>query len=255
MKTGMDLLAQNKPIDARKMLTAALDSPGISPTDAEKIRAELTKLNQRLVFGPDCVPGDPFVQAYSLESGDTLVRLPKKLGLSVDHLFLKRINNIQDAGRLQVGQRIKLVKGPFQAVVYKREFRLDLYMGESEDRVYVRSFRVGLGAQDSTPEGTYAVKANSKLINPAWTNPRTHERFEPNDPKNPLGEFWIGLIGVSDNIRDLEGYGIHGTIDPDSIGQQKSMGCIRMAADDIALVYELLMDNVSHVEVHGEDYP
>ena len=62
-------------------------------------------------------------------------------------------------------------------------------------------------------------------------------------------------MGISDNIRGLEGYGIHGTIDPDSIGQMKSMGCVRLRHDDVALVYELLTDQASRVTIVGADYP
>jgi lipoprotein-anchoring transpeptidase ErfK/SrfK len=39
------------------------------------------------------------------------------------------------------------------------------------------------------------------------------------------------------------GYGIHGTIEQDSIGRQASMGCIRMRPDDVALVYEMLSEH------------
>ena len=104
-------------------------------------------------------------------------------------------------------------------------------------------------------EGVFAVKPGSKLVNPAWTNPRTGEQFKADDPKNPLGEYWVGLIGASDNIRGLETYGIHGTIEPDSIGLEKSMGCVRMLDDDIRIVYEVLMEQVSRVEIHGTDWP
>ena len=44
-------------------------------------------------------------------------------------------------------------------------------------------------------------------------------------------------------------YGIHGTIDPDSIGKQSSMGCIRMKADDIAVVYDMMVEGKSMVLV------
>lgn len=255
IKTGLDLLAQNKPVEARALLSAALFSSDISPADADRIRLELTKVNQRLVFSPEIVPGDPFVSSYVIESGDALVRLPRKLGLFIDWRFLQRINNISSPERIQVGQRIKTVKGPFNAVINKSEFRMDLYMGSGENRVYVKSIMVGLGEHGATPEGAFTVKPNSKLIDPAWTNPRTGEHFASKDPNNPLGKYWIGLIGISDNIRELETYGIHGTIDPDSIGQQRSMGCVRLLADDIALVFELLVENASRVEIRGEDYP
>ena len=46
-----------------------------------------------------------------------------------------------------------------------------------------------------------------------------------------------------------ESYGIHGTIDPASIGQKKSMGCIRLLDDDIKLVYDMLVKDKSTVTV------
>jgi len=252
---GLSLVKQNKPVEARRMLSDALQANGISPTDAERVRRELTTLNDRLVFGPEIVGGDPYTGVHQIQSGDSLAKLPKKLSLAVDWRFLARINKINDPRRVQVGQRLKTIKGPFHAVVDKRAFRLDLYMGEGSDRVFVRSFPVGLGEHGSTPEGEFVVKANSKLEDPAWTNPRTGEHFASKDPKNPLGRYWVGLVGVSDNIRGLEGYGVHGTIEPETIGQEKSMGCVRMLDDDIKLVYEVLVDNVSHVEIHGPDWP
>ena len=51
------------------------------------------------------------------------------------------------------------------------------------------------------------------------------------DPSNPLGEYWLGL---GDHL------GIHGTIDPSSIGAALSRGCIHLGDADIAEVYQLL---------------
>jgi lipoprotein-anchoring transpeptidase ErfK/SrfK len=39
-------------------------------------------------------------------------------------------------------------------------------------------------------------------------------------PNNPVGSYWIGL--------SAEGYGIHGTADPDRVGKSSSHGCVRM---------------------------
>ncbi|NBQ16587.1 MAG: hypothetical protein EBU31_18715 [Proteobacteria bacterium] len=49
--------------------------------------------------------------------------------------------------------------------------------------------------------------------------------------------------------KNFEGYGIHGTIDDDSIGQQRSMGCVRMHAKDVELVYELLTEPNSTITI------
>ena len=44
--------------------------------------------------------------------------------------------------------------------------------------------------------------------------------------------------------------GIHGTIDPNSIGKQESLGCIRMRNEDVAIVFEMLVDSKSTVTVN-----
>ena len=249
MRIGNELLASNRPLEGRIALTQALDSGELSGAEQKKVRATLTELNNRLVFSPEIVTGDPYSFGYTIRSGDALSRLPRSQNLATDWRLIQRVNRILRPQAIRPGQSIKLVSGPFHAVVYKQQFRMDIYLGEGAERVYVRSFSVGLGEYDSTPVGTFAVRPNSKLINPEWVNPRTGERFLPDDPKNPIGEHWIGLTGASEGVRDLGGYGIHGTIEPHSIGRQASMGCIRMHAEDIELVYELLVEDHSTIQI------
>ncbi|MEE8046600.1 MAG: L,D-transpeptidase, partial [Dehalococcoidia bacterium] len=55
--------------------------------------------------------------------------------------------------------------------------------------------------------------------------------------------------GVEAHNRDFSGYGIHGTIDPDSIGRQSSMGCIRMRPEHVEIVYEVLVEEASTIEI------
>src|SRR5439155_21861230 len=121
-------------------------------------------------------------------------------------------------------------------------FRLDIYAGSPDDAAawtFIKSFKVGLGESNSTPVGTFVVKNSSKMINPPWTNPKTGEKFLADDPKNPIGERWIGIEGQGD-AKQFTGFGIHGTVDPESIGKMKSMGCVRMASADVEVVYDLL---------------
>ena len=59
----------------------------------------------------------------------------------------------------------------------------------------------------------------------------------------------IFLRLVKEATRDLAGYGIHGTIEPDSIGRSESMGGIRMRPDDVALLYEVLTEGTSTVTI------
>ncbi|MEM7229855.1 MAG: L,D-transpeptidase family protein [Planctomycetota bacterium] len=252
MNTGLDLIRDNRPLEARRMLTMAYESGELNAQHAQETRDALNDLNDRLVFSPEIVPGDPFAMQYTIQSGDTLAKIRKKNGLAIDWRLLARINRIANPRNIRIDQRIKLLTGPFHAVVNKRDYRMDIYMGEDNDRVFVRSFDVGLGEFNATPLGVFKVRTDSKLINPEWANPRTGEKFEPDDPMNPIGEHWLGLEGLSEHVRDLKGYGIHGTIEPNSIGKQESMGCVRLVAEDIELVYELLTEEASLIEIVPE---
>jgi lipoprotein-anchoring transpeptidase ErfK/SrfK len=123
---------------------------------------------------------------------------------------------------------------------------MDVYLGE----LYVRSYRVGLGTENGTPEGVWKVK--DRLENPTYYPPAsaTDKRIiAPDDPNNPLGKRWIGLVGMEGDAVGHDGYGIHGTIDPDSIGKAVSLGCIRMHNEDVAFLYKLMTPGRSTVTI------
>lgn len=242
-------LLPDRPVEARRRLSALYFSEDLGEAEAEAIRRALSELNERLVFSPHVEPDDPFSRSYTVVPGDSLSRIASRQSLLLDWRFVQRINDLSSPRALRAGQTLKLITGPFHLVVDKSAYRADLYLGDGAERVYVRSFPVGLGEFGSTPVGAFRVRTNSKLINPEWVNPRTGERYLADDPENPIGERWIGLEGVDENTVSHHGYGIHGTIDLDSIGKQRSMGCIRMRPDDIAIVYELLAEGASVIEI------
>lgn len=246
------LLRQNDPLAARQALWDAMRMPGLDELELSVLRARLTELNKELVFSPRHVAGDPLSMLYTVRAGDALSRIERTQGLTTHWKLIQRLNGLSRPDRINAGQRLKLIPGPFHAVVTKSRFRLDLYHGPTErpeEWVFIRSFDVGLGEGDSTPTGHFIVRANGKLESPGWVNPRNpSERYAPNDPNNPIGDFWIGLDGLGDAAA-YAGYGLHGTIEPDSIGEERSMGCVRMRPDDIALMYELLGEGKSLVQI------
>jgi len=92
---------------------------------------------------------------------------------------------------------------------------------------YISSFPIGTGKNEATPTGKFRVL--NKEQNPTYYG--SEKVISRDDPLNPLGEHWIALG---------KGYGIHGTINPASIGQSVSKGCIRMHNADVAQIYDLL---------------
>ncbi len=238
-------------IQARDAYNRALHHPRSTPADRALMRTKLGEMAQEITFSRRVIPGDEMSSEYTVQSGDLLSTIVRREGLDVEWMLIERINGVS-ANRIRIGQTLKLLRGPFHAVISKGAYRLDLYSDfrdSSGNRLYLGSYSVGLGEYDSTPVGSWVVRSNSKLVNPAWVNPRTGERFASGDPENPIGNRWIGIRGTDSNTELEEGIGLHGTIEPDSIGDQMSMGCVRMLKPDIELMYDLLVPDVSTVVI------
>jgi lipoprotein-anchoring transpeptidase ErfK/SrfK len=240
-----------KLLQAREELNDALNAGSLDETQATAVKAKISDINQTIIFGKQRFADDPYGGAYVVKPGDSLA----KIAVAHDTTWelLSRINGI-DPKKLRAGATIKLVQGPFFAVVDKTKFTMDMYLGGlpgEKSAMYVTTYRVGLGKDDSTPPGTWMVEPQRKLKHPTYYSPRGEGVIAADDPKNPLGGYWIGLTGTDGQAVGKESYGIHGTIDPASIGKQSSMGCIRMANDDIPLVFEMLVEGKSLVLVKG----
>lgn len=240
-------IEQKQLVKAREMLNQALQGK-IVAADAAAVRQEIGQINQSLIFSPLIEQGDPIAEAYVIQPGDLLTKIAKKHAIPWE--FLAKVNSVNPS-RIQIGKRLKVIKGPFHVTVHKNEFRLDVYAGGNEDAGgnFIRSFRVGIGEFDSTPLGKFIVRKGGKLANPDWTNPRTGSKYRSDDPKNPLGEYWIGLRGTEEKTKIMSGYGIHGTIEPQTIGTQASMGCVRLLPEDIALLFSMLEEEQSTVTI------
>ena len=238
-------------LTGRKILNDALVAGQFTPPDVAAAKALISKANQTLIFSPQRLPNDPYATAYTVPPGGALVRIAYSHLTTGD--FLCRINGITDARRLRAGQQIKIVDGPFHAVVNKAAFTLDLYLGApgGPGSMYVTTYPVGLGKENSTPEGTWVVEPKRKLKDPVYYPPPEHggKPIPAGDPANPLGKFWISLKGTDGQALGKTSYGIHGNIDPNSIGKMESMGCIRLRNEDIPLVYEMLFEGKSLVVV------
>jgi len=251
IEEGGKAAQENRLVEARRLLNRALHDPSATESERERLRDAIGQMNETLVFSATVVPGDPLTETYTIKDRDNLSTLVRKHRLSVESKLIQRVNRIADPTRIRVGQNIKFVRGPFHAVVDKSAFRLDLYADITDgagNRLFIRSFPVGLGEHGSTPTGSFVVNS-SKMENPSWVNPRTREKFDKDDPKNPIGDRWLGLTGTSAETQTLSGYGIHGTIEPDSIGKEMSMGCIRCRSEDVEVIYEMLVPEASTVEI------
>lgn len=231
----------------RKLLNDALIGGQFTGADAVAAKQLIGEANKFIVFSPRRFSEDPWASTYAVANGDKLTKIALKYSLTPE--LLLQMNGLTDARKLRAGASIKVLQGPFHAVVSKQAFTLDLYLGSPGEKnaQFITSFPVGLGKDDSTPTGTWVVE--QRIPNPKWWGTRGLPPIEPGDPKNPLGKFWISLAGIDGKAEGQQSYGIHGTIEPESIGKQASMGCIRLRNEDVAVVYSLLVNGKSTVVV------
>lgn len=232
--------SQGNWLTARAKLGEALQLAQGGPHLAQ-LRADLSEAGRETILSPRIFEDDPHVGRYVIQPGDTLAKIAANHRITAD--LLANINGIADKNLVRAGQTIKVIHGPFDAVVEKSSYTLDLYLGGT----FVRSFPVGLGADDGTPTGRWRV--SSKLVNPTYYPPRGGKIIAADDPQNPLGERWIGLTGIEGSAVGQERYGIHGTIEPDSIGQSTSMGCVRLLNEDVEHLYTCLVERHSTVTI------
>ena len=236
-------LTAQDPLQARQHLSAAV-AAGLPDADRQQAFDLANQTSDAWLFSKDVFPGDSYCQWYKVQSGDRLAGIGKKFG--VPYQLLMRINQITDPRRLAAGQTIKVVRGPFHLVVNRSKFTLAVY----REDILVRTYPVGLGAPArQTPTGLWISKAGKKQVNPPWTDPDTGKKYYSDDPRNPLGERWIGLEGLEGPAKGRTGFGIHGTIEPEEVGRAVSRGCIRLYNHDVEELYDLVSDGVTQVRV------
>ncbi len=239
---GDQLIASGDLVGGRRVLSRLLFASNLqlSDRDADVIRQRLDDVNNTIFWTNDFVEGCPITKPYK-NDGAFLSRIGVQF--RVPYQLLEVINGIQ-AEQLRADHVLKVVQGPIHGRVTKHSFKLDLYALDPEGLpVYLTSFPVGLGKDDKTPLGNWQVVAGSKVVNPDWRDDLNGEYYTSDNPDNPIGEYWIKIRGLDDANRGKQGFGIHGTIEPASIGSEASRGCIRLADDDIKMVFNMLTDH------------
>jgi lipoprotein-anchoring transpeptidase ErfK/SrfK len=207
------LLEQGDDVGAHRQLsTMYWEHPETRPQLMDRIQ----QTARRIYFQP--IPH--YMEPNVVQPADTLQSIAHRYG--VPWQFLAKLNEVEPT-RIRPGQELKVIRGPFAAVVDLSDHEFTVHA----HGYFVCSFPVGIGQDGSTPTGTFEVE--DKLVDPTYYGPEGVIAHD--DPTNPLGEHWIS-IGNS--------YGIHGTIEPDSIGRDESQGCVRLRNEDVAEVYDFL---------------
>ncbi|MCX5665532.1 MAG: L,D-transpeptidase family protein [Candidatus Omnitrophica bacterium] len=187
--------------------------------NTEKAQGALENINIQIMASSIPTPDSI---SYEVQKGDTLAKIANKFSTTQD--LIMRSNNLKNAKVVPLGRKLKVHNEKMSIVVDKSMNILTL---KSADTI-VKTYRVATGINNCTPVGTF--KIINKIVNPPWYT--AGGVIPPDSPKNILGSRWLGI--------SAQGYGIHGTTEPQSIGNQVTSGCVRMKNAEVEELYALV---------------
>jgi lipoprotein-anchoring transpeptidase ErfK/SrfK len=194
-----------------------------SPSIASEITSVPAALSQEnALFRTFLSPSpDTHSIAYEVRKGDNLTAIAKKHHVTAD--LLKKTNGLV-SDKIIPGDKLKISTYKMSLWIDKSDNMLIL----KGDQDVLKTYRISTGANNSTPVGVF--KITDKLINPTWY--KAGAVVAPESAKNELGTRWMGITA--------KGYGIHGTVEPEKLGQQITAGCVRMKNEEVEELYSLI---------------
>jgi lipoprotein-anchoring transpeptidase ErfK/SrfK len=185
---------------------------------------------------------------YEAARGDTLQSIGAQFG--IDGRRIAEQNALDLTGPLRMGQVLYIATSTIIPKVIEEGIIIDvpgrmLYL--FEDGSLVTAVPVGLGMPKGweTPAGSFTVRG--KLKSPEWRVPKSiQEEMKreglrvresvPPGPKNPLGAYAI--------LTTIPGIMIHETVDPSTVYQFMSHGCIRVLPEHMEHLFESVKDGM-----------
>ena len=214
---AIQLLDQDRLPDAHLAFSEWYGNPALTPEDETELIGLLDRLAGTVIYSRQHLLERP----HEVQPGETLEHIASLY--EVPWELLANINGIRDPKHLRTGEQLKVIRGPFNALVELDKFRLTLFV---QGR-YAGRFKIGIGKDGKTPEGEFPVL--EKVADPIYYGKDIV--IDKDDPNNPLGDYYLDC---GDDLM------IHGTNDPQSIGRAESRGCIRLDNRDIKDVFEIL---------------
>ena len=218
-------------VAARELVYRALTQTGVAEYSKPWFHAAdiLNKVNSTLM---NTAAPAPEKKRYVIKHGDSLSRIGRTQKTTVQ--ALQRMNELSKTSAvIHPGNSLYYIEGLWSIKVSKSQYTLSLYLNDKLYRVY----KVGVGRQDRTPVGVFEILNKSR--EPSWAPPG-REPLPYGHPDNIIGTRWMGLKPIEGTDPYIRGYGIHGTVDPDSVGTPSSAGCVRLRNEEVEELFDFI---------------
>jgi len=213
-------------IEAKELYKEAIDKEQ-DIKKLKKIQKAIQEISMKIVFSPYV---DECSAVYVVKPNDFLGKIAKQFNTTVE--LIKKSNSLK-SDIIRPGEKLKINTCKFSILVDKSQNLLFL---KSNGEI-IKTYIVSTGKDNITPIGIFKTNQN-KLKNPTWH--KTGAIIPPDSPDNILGSRWMGISGIDSDGVEIIGYGIHGTTKPEELGQQVTLGCVRMENKDIEELFDII---------------
>ena len=148
--------------------------PSLSPSETEEVNTLLSQLAGSVIYSTEHRLEPP----YMVQAGERLETIAKKY--EVPWQLLAKINGITSADQLQPGQELKVVRGPFSALIDITRRQMTLML----DRRYAGRFSLDIDPAVTVEAGQWEV--NQKLLTPAGASPAGTSPTMPTEARSLL---------------------------------------------------------------------
>lgn len=152
-----DKLANGRYAEALAVLSAWHDDPTLGLEESQRLEELLGQLAGTVIYSQE----DLLLPPYIVAPGDTLPSIAMTVG--VPWQLLAKINGVDAPDSLLPGEALKMVRGPFDAVVSVSRRRLSLQLGGN----YAGSFPVVIGRRLQERVGVSLAVAEIRRERPA----------------------------------------------------------------------------------------
>ena len=220
MQSAQQLREAGRSADALRMLTARYGDPKLTDDEHAQLTNMLDLIAGEVIYSREHTLEAPYVA----QGGETLSQVAESY--SIPWELLAKMNGFVeettwlplDPGALSPGEELKVVRGPFAAVMDVANHELTLYLNDLyAGRFPVESVGSAVSEQD--------LLVQDKNPQPVFYPPSAGVLAD--SPKNPLGSRWIGLGGE---------LGLHGG----QTAELPSHSSVRLSDDNIKEVFDIL---------------
>ncbi len=204
-------LAAGRYAEALTALSVWYDDPSLGLEESHRLEDLLGQLAGTVIYSQQ----DLLFPPHAVAPGETLQSIAASLGISWQ--LLGKINGINDASPLMPGEHIKVIRGPFDAVVSVSRRRLSLQVRGA----YAGSFPVVVGRH-------FLPRAGSRL---AVSEVRR---------EMPVGRSFDPAAAVRQGIVLADGLVIEAALDPNVVSDDAVPGSLIVSVRDLVELSDIL---------------